>query len=499
MLNRRCKVSLALVFTLVTGVSASTAEQLLTIGGGYNPSGNQVSLEKNVAYYQRILPLLGLQDQPHHILFADGDDPEPDLQISEPQFAASETCHLLAQIFGSDRGIDNRYRNHELVGVKGPSSIKSIDEWFDAKREWTDDQRLIFYFTGHGGGGPKEKPRNTSLNLWNGETMLVDGLVKRLDRLPVTVPVVLVMVQCHSGGFADVIFSHGNMAEGLSPHPRCGFFATIPEQLAAGCTSDISEENYQEYSTYFWAAMSGQPRLGPAIERPDYNHDGKVSFNEAHAYVIINSPTIDLPVKTSDIFLRRYSVMDDDAADALSFASDYSEVVKSANVIDRAILDGLSVALKMTGESRMRTIKEEWRKLHERRKELEKKVVALRKDRDEQRKTLAKVLITHWPELSNPFHPLLRQLMADAADPIGEYLREQKTCKEFCRLIEEQKKNETDKLDIERQQAKIQRFIRTAENILLEHYLPQNADPTICSRYEALVALESGVFAHDVK
>ena len=36
----------------------------LTIGGGYSPSGNQVSLEKNVQYLNRML-IENLEDAPH--------------------------------------------------------------------------------------------------------------------------------------------------------------------------------------------------------------------------------------------------------------------------------------------------------------------------------------------------------------------------------------------------------------------------------------------------
>lgn len=47
------------LMTLVGGASVSAMERLLTIGGGYSSSGNQVSFEKNVIYYVRIPPGLG--------------------------------------------------------------------------------------------------------------------------------------------------------------------------------------------------------------------------------------------------------------------------------------------------------------------------------------------------------------------------------------------------------------------------------------------------------
>lgn len=497
MLGWKNAVRLIAVMTLSGDVSVSAMERLLTIGGGYSPSGNQVSLEKNVIYYLRILPRLGLEKQPHHILFSDGNDPAPDLRVQDPHDAAGESFHLLARILGSEDGIDERYRNHGISRVNGPSSVQAIDSWFDAQRDWAENDRLIFYFTGHGGGGKKKTSRNTDLRLWNGETMPVTELVKRLDRLPTAAPVVLVMVQCHSGGFADVIFVDGDATRDLSPHQRCGFFSTVPEQVAAGCTSDIDEENYQEYSTYFWAALSGQSRQGNEITPPDYNHDGRVSFNEAHAYVTLTSPTIDLPVKTSDIFLRRYSLLDDDAADALCLVSDYTAVTAVANHIDRTILDGLSVTLGFTGEARVRTAAQQEQELKDKRKEMDKQIGDLRKERDELRAVLAKALKAHWPELANPFHPRLHELLKDSADPILTFIRGQDRCEKFCDLIARIKGLERDKLTLDRQIAKVKRFLRTAENVILEHYLPQNASPAICMRYAALVALESGVLPRD--
>ena len=48
-----------------------------------------------------------------------------------------------------------------------------------------------------------------------------------LEKLPPGVQVVLVMVQCYGGGFADVIYTGGDAGKGLSPRNRCGFFATV--------------------------------------------------------------------------------------------------------------------------------------------------------------------------------------------------------------------------------------------------------------------------------
>lgn len=469
------------------------AERLLTIGGGYSPSGNQVSLEKNVQFYQRVLPRLGLTGVPHHLLFADGTNPAPDLQVNDPKHAADDTVHDVAAILGSADGIDERYRTNHLTGVDGPALTANIDAWFTAQKEWKDSERLFLYYTGHGGGGDKKTPRNTNLRLWDGEVFSVSDLVTRLDRLPTTVPVIMVMVQCHSGGFADVIFAKGDATGELSDHPRCGFFSTVPERVAAGCTSDIDEEDYQEYSTYFWAALSGETRLGKTITRPDYDRDGHVSLVEAHAYVSITSPTIDIPIKTSEIFLRRFSQLDDESQEARHENLPYSVLVKAADPVTRAVLDGLSKTLGLTGEDRFKTARTQERSLAQERREIDKRLIEARKERDGHRKVLAKALKTHWPELSNPFHPRLHELLSDEGDPIGTFLDGQESLEKFYKTLELVATLDGEKMEIERKQAKFLRFVRALENVILEGNLPLLADAEIVARYRSLCALESSV------
>ena len=135
-----------------------------------------------------------------------------------------------------------------------------------------------------------------------------------LDRLDPQVEVVLVMVQCYAGGFANAIFHRHDPDLGLAPHRRCGFFAQVHDRGAAGCTPEANEADYQEYSTFFWAALAGQTRLGDKIDPPDYDESGQVSLAEAHAYAVIESDTIDIPTTTSEAVLRNFSRLGREAA-----------------------------------------------------------------------------------------------------------------------------------------------------------------------------------------
>src|SRR5690606_38549234 len=113
--------------------------------------------------------------------------------------------------------------------------------------------RLIIYVSGHGGSSQEfdfypgfgeealseSNEFNTSIALWKDEEQRVKDFCDWLDRLRPDVEVVLVMVQCYSGGFGHSIFHQGDARLGLNPRPRCGFFAQRHDRPAAGCTPEI--------------------------------------------------------------------------------------------------------------------------------------------------------------------------------------------------------------------------------------------------------------------
>ena len=64
--------------------SISGKDYLLTIGGGYEPAGNQASLEANVLFFQEVVSEKYPIGVEHQIFFADGLDSQEDLQVIAP-------------------------------------------------------------------------------------------------------------------------------------------------------------------------------------------------------------------------------------------------------------------------------------------------------------------------------------------------------------------------------------------------------------------------------
>ena len=74
-----------------------------------------------------------------------------------------------------------------------------------------------------------------------------------------------------------------------------GFFATVKERVAAGCTSAVNEEDYHDFTSYFFAALTGRDRVGRRVTGADYNGDGRVGMDEAYCYTLIHDNSIDVP------------------------------------------------------------------------------------------------------------------------------------------------------------------------------------------------------------
>lgn len=485
-------VVLAAGLTAGSTLPALAADHFLTIGGGYSPTGNQVSLEKNVTFFRQTLGDVQLGLAPHDVFFSDGEDPARDVQYLDEGQPLPVVNAVLAQVLGEAKGLGFQYRSHQLPAVRGATSPENLDRWFreEGARLQAGD-RLVIYLTGHGNKGEQEQ--NPHFYMWNRRQVTVKELTERLDRLPAGVQVVLVMVQCYSGGFANVIFNQGDPAQGVTAADRCGFYATVHNRPAAGCTPDIREEDYQEYSTGFWAALGGKTRTGRFVPAPDFNGDGRVSFAEAHAHVQIDSDTIDIPIKTSDAFLRSASKLPPPGQeDLLAADAPYETLSAAASPLDRVVLDGLSTQLGFTGADRARQARERADHLKKRQDELEAERRKHAGEADGLRKPMAAMLMLRWPELESRWHPRLAEIVTTEGPAIVAAVESRPEFSNWRESKRQASEAARAKLDVERGWAKCQRFLRTLENVALAANLPKTASAEAQARYARLQAAEAG-------
>jgi len=267
----------------VTAAGGGAGTNFLVVAGGGSPRNNEIALEKNVLYFQRTLQALGFNPAIATIFFANGNDGQ-----------ATVRYRLQGQ---------ELFKAPEIPNLKGAATLANITGWFQQQANSGDRRSLFFYFTGHGDKN-EGNTDNNELILWGNQRLSVQELSRQLDSLGSDRRIVTMMAQCYSGSFANFIYASGQPGLNLAAQTRCGFFATIKTNTSVGCTPEVDESDYRDYSSSFFAGLSGRDRLGQAVASADYNRDGKVSYAEAHAFAKVDGRTTDLPVSTSEVWLH---------------------------------------------------------------------------------------------------------------------------------------------------------------------------------------------------
>jgi hypothetical protein len=519
----RLLFSAVCLFSCLCPSRATAKDFFLTIGGGPRPDNNQVSLERNVFFHQQVLEERRPDRPSYELYFADGKSGNRDLQYRVPNFqtAAPPVTRILAEVLGNAAAMDLFYRSHELGNPTGPADPQVLRRRLrDLAKELKSGDRLLIYATAH--GGPAKKPAekdkpadkdrptdaesvNTSLYCWNTTQITASELADWLDQLDPGVKVMLVMVQCYSGGFGHTIFNGADADRGLAPHARFGFFAQIHDRPAAGCTPDIDQADYQEYSSFFWAALAGHTRTGTPITTADYDNDGVISFAEAHAYAVLESDTIDVPVRTTDILLRTFSKCGPNEADKkppsdttpselVKFTGPLTPILDKAKPEERAILVGLSARLAVEDP----TVESLRTKVEQHEKAIKDAADRLKRAKQTTRgaKTRAQEdLHDTWPELKLPYAPLAADLLTKQSDDFVRRVESMASYQALRTALEREAAIDKEHLDLERQRAKVERILRTAENVVLAANLPRVATSDIVGRYEKLRSLEESTVA----
>lgn len=249
----------------------------LAVGGGPTPHSNEIALEKNVLYFQRTIESFGYNPQSATVFFANGNDGQATVRYIDSQN-------------------QEQLKVPEIPYLQGSATLDNLQQWFRERAIERSLEPLFLYFTGHG------IPQN--FLLWEHQELTVQELSSQLDRLPDDTPVVMMMAQCYSGSFADFIHKGGDSSQPLALHTRCGFFATVASRPSVGCTPMVNEADYQDYSSSFFAGLSGVDRTGKSVPSADYNGDGRVSYAEAHGFAKVDEDTMDWPISTSESWLQ---------------------------------------------------------------------------------------------------------------------------------------------------------------------------------------------------
>ena len=474
---------------------ALAADHILVLGGGPSLESSEYSIEQNVIYFQQISDRLGMADPSIKILFASGAGDTLDVR---QQTRETGTLRLtLARLMAgreTDQGVDIDYRHNLICGSDTPAVDTGPCRREDVMKTMTSlarslepRDRLLIYMTGHGGKG---KPvENGHFFAWESNPISVREFTAKLDQFDPQVQVFLVMVQCYSGSFANVIYQGGDPSRGLAKHQRAGFFAATDSLPAAGCTPEIKLDAYEDFSTYFWAALTGQDRLGKPAPSADYNRDGKISGSEAFYYSIVETTTIDMPVSTSDSFLRRHAPRPSaTSTTAIDADHEYSKLLKVAAPLERLALESMTKRLSLTGEDRIAKAKQ--RKNGPRVLEPGDNPSQLANKDRTLRRSISQSLSARWPFLRSGWHPQTAEAIAKNDPQIWDALKSNPSFDEWSRNRIALEESRTRLAGFEKRERKIERLIRLAETIVLADNLEKSGTESLKKRYQALRKLE---------
>ena len=301
------KRKLAVVSALALApVSLVAADHFWIIGGGPTPQASEAQIELNVQWVVESIREMA-PDALIHVFYANGDGPEPATveHMAELDERAS-TFDALARVFGEQEGNRLRYREHRIEGAEGGTAADALLPELGRQLAALEpgDQGMIIY-NGHGSWAPDRA--SNALRLWGESTLDVREFETLLSGVDAEVPIRFLFTQCYSGAFERAIHPGAEATLDLAPGNRCGFFAEDEDRLSEGCSASIKIGDYRDYTTFFFAALTGRTRLGDPVEgRRDWDGDGEVTPFDAHLYALVEGRNADLPRSTSEVYLERW-------------------------------------------------------------------------------------------------------------------------------------------------------------------------------------------------
>ena len=166
--------------------------------------------------------------------------------------------------------------------VHAAGTKQALENAIDAlKPKLQQDDLLLIHTNNHGGHNGTQ----AYLCTYSGPDYMASDFAAKIGQLPVFADLMVMMEQCHSGGFNDVVIES-------STATRTTF--------AAACTegkNSIGGADFDPFARDWIAAFAGADPYGAAlVSDPDHDSSGKISAREAFAYADDVHHSYDSPV-----------------------------------------------------------------------------------------------------------------------------------------------------------------------------------------------------------
>ncbi|MBX3269310.1 MAG: hypothetical protein KF729_03560 [Sandaracinaceae bacterium] len=442
----------------------------IVAGGGPSPELNQLQIEQDLLLARDVFTGLG----EGLVLFAGGPSGAA-VQELRADADADPLRARLGELFDPRGGRDARYRRPRLAAGGAATEEALLEALRGAILE--PDAPLTMFLAGHGVGG--ETPGESRFLTWGNGAITVDALAQILDEAPGHRPVRMVITSCRAGGFAELVFAGGYAEQGPAQTDRCGFFATTWDRDAAGCDSSPDRAAHEGYGIHFLSALRGQDRDGgAAMDAIDLDRDGTVSLLEAHTRARIASGSFDVPVTTSEHYLRAVAPEEPPRR----------APAPAALPAERAVVRGLAARL---GLARPEDVSARLDAVHSRIEPLVARLDAIDEEIARAREALAAELLHRWPVLDDPWHPDFEVTLGGERAAIEAYLAASDAATRAAELAAEREPLAATHDDLVAQAAPMERLERALETLELAARLEAEGGRHWL-RYQRFVACESG-------
>ena len=373
----------------------------IVFGGGSDPLSNQVSLSQDVGIVTKLLHGKGL------VLFASGPGAQLAVDRAEPVGAVPDVRMELARVLGAPDTYRTNYRPADIA-IDGPGTSEHVRSALT--RALAQGEAPLFVYAGSH-GAPGDTVLDNSLSLWGGWPLSVRDVAHVLDSAPAQRPTRFVVTACFGGGFAELIFVGGEPARGVRRDDHCGLYAAPADDEASGCDPNPDRRAQESYAIHFLHALEGKDRREQARTQDiDVDHDGQVSLLEAHTFARIESRSFDIPITSSERFLRHAVKADARAAlDPLAAPEDVSVI--------RALGEELGISDEAAARAKLRELEiilEDAGKL----------VDEAQKDADDSFYALRIALLERYPLLDHPWETRTSVLLGNEGPEILALLTE---------------------------------------------------------------------------
>ena len=459
---------------------AAAIDRTILIGGGNSLANSQAQIELNVKWVRELLE--GSPGREVEVFYSDGDDPGADVVVQHPLQDADSELHPLARVFGAQDVNGEERRNHRVGTVAGGTSagtlVPALQRRFASLRA---GDSLTMVYNGHG-SVDRQDPTANALMLWGDTRLDVRGLHAMLAGVDPAVPARWVFTQCFSGAFHRLAYRDPGRGLELAEGQRCGFTAESAWRMAEGCSASVAVGDYRDYTTFFFAALSGRTRQGEPLPAPaDTDGDGRVSLREAHHYAVRHAYSTDLSRATSEDYLETWEPWFLRwQADARALPDNEFARIATAVAQREGIDPGGATGIR---QARLAARTSHERLLAERRE--------LRAQAARHAGAVRDPLLRRWPALAHPHTGGYLDTLRREQDAIVAWIAGHEAYPALRRAQQQLASLETRLLNAARRLAQVDKVARLRRLARLRHAFDTHASPAERSQYERLVACES--------